>query len=77
MATPMAHTTTDATGTLAGRTITLDTIVPALEGRSVRVLIEPVDEDVQLSQQEQLDAWQQWTQREEGPITDDEEPEFP
>jgi hypothetical protein len=68
----MAHTATDGIGTLAGNTITLDAAVPALDGRWVHVLIEPVDEDIQLSADEQSAMWQQWVQSgKDGPITDD------
>jgi hypothetical protein len=53
--TPMADAAKDATGTLQGKTITLDEAVPALEGRRVHVLIEPVVEDQQLSHKENLE----------------------
>jgi hypothetical protein len=66
-----------ATGTLHGNTITLDEPVPVLEGKRVRLLIEPEDERL-LSPQEQSESWALWVQRgPQGPIADDAEPEFP
>jgi hypothetical protein len=76
--TPMADAAKDATGTLQGKTITLDEAVPALEGRRVHVVIEAVVEDRKLSNDENLKLWTEWVRRgEQGPIADDGEPEFP
>jgi hypothetical protein len=70
----MAEAATDATGTITGTTITLDTPIPSLEGRRVHILIEPADEELLLSKREQQDAWEQWVQRnDDGPIVDDDE----
>lgn len=74
----MAHPATDATGTISGKVIMLDAPVPLLDGRRVHILIEPAEEELQLSAREQQEAWEQWVQRNnDGPIVDDEEPEFP
>jgi hypothetical protein len=65
------------TGTLHGNTITLDAPVPVLEGKRVRLVIEPEDEK-QLSVDEQRSLWSLWAKRgPQGPIEDDGEPEFP
>lgn len=66
-------------GTLYGNTITLDSAVPPLEGRRVRVVIEPLDEgEVILSPNQQAQLWQAWVERgPQGPIDEDEAPEFP
>jgi hypothetical protein len=68
-----------ALGVIHGNTITLDAPVPPLEGRRVRVTIEPVDDDtVQLSHDEQRHAWDDWIRRgPSGPLEDDDDPEFP
>ncbi len=74
----MADMATDATGTLEGRTITLDEAVPALEGRRVHVVIEPVVESIKLSSEENLALWRDWVERgDQGPLTDEGEPQFP
>ena len=67
-----------STGVLHGITITLDSPVPPLEGRRVRVLLTPADDDVQLSAEKQAETWNHWVARgPQGPIEDDQEPEFP
>jgi hypothetical protein len=67
-----------ATGVVHGNTITLDAPVPPFEGRRVRVIIDPEDEEVRLGADEQARFWSEWVQRgPHGPIEDDEEPEFP
>ncbi len=66
------------TGVLQGNTITLDTPVPPLDGRRVRVIIEPADEEVELTREEQTRLWDAWVrQGPHGPIEDDGEPELP
>jgi hypothetical protein len=59
-------------GRLQGNTITLEEPVPPLEGRRVRVLLEPVeDRDIQLSADEQADLWRAWSEQgPQGPIDD-------
>ena len=66
-------------GTLHGNTITLDSAVPPLEGRRVRVVIEPLEEvEVVLSPEMQAQLWRTWMERgPQGPLDEDEEPEFP
>lgn len=66
-------------GILHGQTITLDQAVPPLEGRRVRVVIEPLEEtEIGLSPEVQAGLWQAWMERgPQGPIEDDGEPEFP
>jgi hypothetical protein len=60
-----------------GNTITLDAPVPVLEGKRVRLRIEPEDEK-QLSPDEQREHWALWAKRgPQGPIEDDSDPEFP
>jgi hypothetical protein len=57
-------------GVLSGKTITLESEVPPLEGMKVRVLIEPAEEsDHSLSPQDQARLWQDWVARgPQGPI---------
>jgi len=67
-----------ATGVLHGNTITLDAPVPPLEGQRVQVIIAPADEDRETTRAEQARLWDEWVQRgPQGPIEEDEEPEFP
>jgi hypothetical protein len=67
-----------STGVLRGNTITLDAPVPPLEGKRVRVVITPTDEDLQLSASQQGEIWRRWAERgPQGPIADEDEPEFP
>ncbi len=65
-------------GTLHGTTITLDSAIPPLEGRRVRVVIEALDEgEVVLPPDRQARLWQGWVERgPQGPIDEDEVPEF-
>ena len=61
------------TGLLHGNTIVLDSSVPPLEGKRVHVLIEPMDEDVELSAAENAALWQEWVERgPQGPISDED-----
>ena len=71
--------TATTTGLLHGTTITLDARVPVLDGRRVRIVLEPAeDPDLELTPQAQAELWQTWVDRgPQGPIEDDEEPEFP
>jgi hypothetical protein len=66
-------------GFLHGKTITLDSPVPPLEGKRVQIVLLPLeDTEVQLSSEEQTVLWQDWVQRgPQGPIEDDEDPGFP
>jgi hypothetical protein len=66
------------TGLLQGKTITLDSPVPPLDGQRVRVIIAPIEEGAELSAADQQRLWGEWvSQGPQGPIEDDEEPEFP
>jgi hypothetical protein len=66
------------TGVLEGKTIRLDDSVPPLEGKRVRVVIAPEEDEPQLSADEQARLWHQWVEHgPQGPIEDDGEPEFP
>ncbi len=68
-----------ATGTLQGNVVTLDQAVPPLEGRRVRVVLEPLnDSEPELSADEQARIWKAWVDHgPQGPIDDEGEPEFP
>jgi hypothetical protein len=69
---------TAVTGVLHGNTITLDALVPPLDGRRVRLVIAPADDEGDLSADEQARLWDEWVRAgEQGPIDDDGEPEFP
>ncbi len=69
------------TGFLHGTTITLDAPVPTLDGRRVRVVVEPVAveqvaEDRELSPAENTALLREWALRgPQGPI--DEDDDFP
>ncbi len=69
---------TEVTGVVHGSTITLDTPVPPLDGRRVRVVLQPVDgADLVLSEQEQDQLWREWVDHgPQGPLdTDDAWPD--
>ena len=52
---------TEVTGVVHGSTIALDAPIPPLDGRRVRVVLEPADAaDVVLSEQEQDRMWREW-----------------
>jgi hypothetical protein len=64
-------------GVVHGNVIELDEPVPGLEGRRVRVVVEPV-EDATHDRTEERRAWDAWAQRgPQGPIEDDSEPDLP
>ena len=66
------------TGVLEGKTIRLDHSVPPLEGKRVRGVIAPEEEDPKLGAEEQARLWRQWVEHgPQGPIEDDGEPELP
>lgn len=66
-------------GLVHGNTITLEEGLPSLEGREVRILLEPVeDADLRLSAPEQARLLREWaTHGPQGPIEDEGEAEFP
>ena len=67
-----------ATGLVHGNTITLDAPVPPLEGKRVRVEIEPIDGvDVTVAADVLASAWDRWVASgPQGPIEDDDS-DFP
>jgi hypothetical protein len=61
---------TSKTGLLHGTTIELESPVPEMEGKRVRVVLEAVDE-LQISEQRQRELWQAWADGgPQGPIDD-------
>jgi hypothetical protein len=67
---------TALTGLVKGQTIALDERVPELEGKRVRVFVEPADENG--LGPDQAAIWCEWVERgPQGPINDDDAPEFP
>lgn len=67
------------TGWLHGNTITLETAVPPLEGKRVRVKIEPAeDSEAVLSLEEQARLWQEWVDHgPQGPVELEDEIDLP
>ena len=64
---------TTKTGTVHGKTIELESPVPELDGKRVRVVLEAVDEQ-RLTTDQQVDLWKTWVARgPQGPIADDAE----
>lgn len=68
---------TSKIGLVHGTTIELDSAVPELEGKRVRVVLEIVDEP-RLSTEQQRALWQAWTERgPQGPIEDGPDTDLP
>ncbi len=63
------------TGRVQGKVITLDEPLPPLEGRRVRISVEPLsDETPRLSDEEQAELWRRWVDRgPQGSIEDEGE----
>ena len=63
------------TGTVHGDTISLDTPLEPLEGRRVRVRVEPIeDADLVISAEQNAVLWKEWAERgPQGPIDGDDE----
>lgn len=60
-------------GRLQGNTITLESTIPPLEGKRVHVLVEPIEEEIELSVKEQAELWREWAERgPQGPISDED-----
>ena len=61
---------TEVSGVVHGSTIRLDAPVPPLDGRRVRVVLEPADAaDLVPSEQEQDRLWREWVDRgPQGPL---------
>ncbi len=65
------------TGTVHGKTIELESTVPELDGKRVRVVLEAVDEQ-RLTKEQQSELWKAWVARgPHGPIDDDADTELP
>ena len=65
------------TGLVHGTTIELESAVPEMEGKRVRVVIETLDEP-RISAEQQRELWQAWVERgPQGPIEDGPETNFP
>ena len=61
---------TSKMGLVHGTTIELESAVPEMEGKRVRVVIETLDEP-RLSAERQRELWQAWAERgPQGPIED-------
>jgi predicted thioesterase len=67
------------TGWVHGNTITLETMMPPLEGQRVRIRIEPAeDSEVELHPEAQARLWQEWIDHgPQGPVEPEEEPDLP
>ena len=67
------------TGWVHGNTITLETMMPPLEGKRVRVRIEPAeDSEAELQPEAQAQLWQEWIDHgPQGPVELEEEPDLP
>jgi hypothetical protein len=73
---PRSNKMTTLTGLVHGQTIELDERVPELEGKRVRVLVEPAEDSE--AGADRVTVWQEWVERgPQGPIEDDGNPEFP
>jgi hypothetical protein len=61
-------------GVVRGNKILLDAPLPALDGRRVRVVVEPVEDDaVELTATDQERLWDEWeTSGPKGPIDEDD-----
>ena len=61
---------TDLAGIVHGNIVTLDRSVPPLEGKRVRVQLEPIaSADIQLTAEEQQRLLQEWAERgPQGPL---------
>ncbi len=60
---------TSTTGLLRGTTIEIEDSVPEMDGKRVRVLLEPLDDEKRLTADEQHDAWRCWIEYgRQGPI---------
>jgi hypothetical protein len=65
------------TGRVHGTTVELESAVPEMEGKRVRVVLEALDEP-QLSAAQQRVLWQAWAERgPQGPIDDGPDTDFP
>jgi hypothetical protein len=68
---------TSKIGLVHGTTIELDSAVPEMEGKRVRVVLEVVDEP-RLSPEQQRELWQAWSEHgPQGPIEDGADTDLP
>jgi hypothetical protein len=68
---------TTKTGTVHGKTIELESTVPELDGKRVRVVLEAVDEQ-RLTTDQQVELWKTWVARgPQGSIDDGADTELP
>jgi hypothetical protein len=68
---------TSKTGLVRGTTIELESAVPEMEGKRVRVVLEAVDEP-RISGELQRELWQAWLESgPQGPIEDGPDTETP
>ena len=68
---------TSKMGLVHGTTIQLESTVPEMEGKRVRVVIESLEEP-RLSAERQRELWQAWAERgPHGPIEDGPDTELP
>jgi hypothetical protein len=68
---------TSKIGLVHGTSIELDSAVPELEGKRVRVVLEVVDEP-QLSDEQQRELWRAWAEHgAQGPIDDGPDTDVP
>ena len=68
---------TSKTGLLRGTTIELENAVPEMDGKRVRVVLEPIEEQ-RLSAQQQREFWRAWVERgPQGPIEDGPDIDIP
>jgi len=69
---------TSTTGLLRGTTLELEDSVPEMDGKRVRVLLEPLDDEKRLTADEQRETWHEWIERgPQSPIEDGEDTEMP
>jgi hypothetical protein len=72
--------TASITGRLQGNIVTLDTSVPPLDGQLVRVVLEPLvgDAELTLAPEAQARLWQQWVDLgPQGPLEEGDGEDFP
>lgn len=68
---------TSRTGLVRGTIVELESGVPEMEGKPVRVLLEPLEEP-RLSASQWRELWQAWIQQgPQGPIEDGPDTELP
>lgn len=62
-------------GTVRGRRVELERVPEELDGRRVRVRLEPIEEPRTLASSEHTELWREWAESgPQGPIEDDGDP---